>query len=461
MPRALSLTLAALTLASLAALHGGCSGGTGGGTGGGDGAGGGAAGGAGGGAAGGAGGGTAGGTGGGTAGGSGGGQAYPPLGPIAQTELMRMTTQLASDAFDGRKPGTPGGLAARAYVIAQLQACGVKPASAAGFEQPLTPYAGANVLGMIEGTDPALKDRVVILSAHYDHLGNCSGQICNGANDNAAAVSAIIGVGCALAAAPAKRSVMIASWDAEEPPTFLSAAMGSQYYATDAVIPLPRIDVAVVLDLVGSNLWPSYQGSFFLGAETSDAVASALDAALATTTGALKPHRGALALAEETVLGQQPWSDYDAFRDRSIPVLFLSDGQNRKYHTPADEVSALDPAKLALETRLLLEVIWNLANAVQTPVFKIGGTSHLVDANTVVPVLEAALGSGGIVSALGLSAATTTRLQADLTAAKDVQTRLTGGATATTQDLTVLRRSVQRVMCHAGGQRSEATCNSF
>lgn len=372
-----------------------------------------------------------------------------------------MVTMLASDGFDGRKPGTPGGLAARAYVIAQLQACGVKPAGTAGFEQALTGYTGANVLGMIEGSDPALKDRVVVLSAHYDHLGNCGGQICNGANDNAAGVSAIIGVGCSLAAMPPKRSVLIAAWDAEEPPSFLSAGMGSEYYATNPTVPLTKIDVAVVLDLVGSNLWPNYAGSFFLGAETSDAVAAAVDTSIASAPTTLKPYRGALALAEETVLGQQPWSDYDAFRDRSVPVLFLSDGQNRKYHTVNDDVASLDLAKLSTETQVVLDVIWRLANAAQAPTFKPGGTSHLVDANTVIPVLEAALAPGGMITTLSLTTATRTKLDADLVAAKAVQTKLNNGMTASTADVATLRRSVQRVMCHAGGQRTEATCNSF
>ena len=467
MSKTFSLSFPAFAAACLVVFLGGCRADTGGGTGGGAAAGGGA-GGAGtggggtGGGAGGAGGGMAGGVGGGVAGGAGGGgPTYPPLAPIAQPELLRMVTQLAGDGFDGRKPGTTGGLAARAYVIAQLQACGVKPAGTSGFEQSLAPNTGANIFGLIEGTDPLLKDRVVILSAHYDHLGNCGGLICNGANDNAAAVSAIIGIGCALVQVPAKRSVLIASWDAEEPPTFLTAAMGSQFHASNPVVPLAKIDVAVVIDLLGSDLWPGFQGSFFLGAETSDAVAAAVDAAILPTQGTVKPYRGALALAEETALGHQPWSDYDSFRNRSIPVLFLSDGQNLKYHTVNDDVASLDLPKLTLETRLLLDVVWRLANNAQSPTFKAGGTSDLIDANTTVPVLEAALATGGLVDSLGLAAASRTKLDADLAAVKAVQTKLVGGGTANAQDVAALRRAVQRVMCHSGGQRTQSQCNSF
>jgi hypothetical protein len=183
-------------------------------------------------------------------------------GPIDAAALTRRVTTLASDELDGRRVGTDGGAAARAFVIAELAACGLSPAGSAGFEQPLGAFPGANVLGRIEGTDPLLKDRVVVVSAHFDHLGDCSGQICNGASDNAAGVAAVISVGCALAAAPARRTVEVIGWDAEEPPSFLSPAMGSRYYAEHPLFPLTSVDVAVVLDLFGTDLWPGYQGTF-------------------------------------------------------------------------------------------------------------------------------------------------------------------------------------------------------
>jgi hypothetical protein len=382
-------------------------------------------------------------------------------GPIDSAALNRRVTTLASDELDGRRVGTDGGLAARAFVIAELASCGLVPAGTSGFEQPLGAFPGANVLGRIEGTDPLLKDRVVVLSAHFDHLGDCGGQICNGASDNAAGVAAVITVGCALAAAPARRTVEVISWDAEEPPAFLTPAMGSRYYAEHPLFPLTSVDVAVVLDLFGTNLWPGYQGTFLMGAETSDAVAAAADATVASSPSAPTLLRGSLGLAEETVLGHQPWSDYDAFRNRGVPVLFWSDGQNRRYHRPTDEVGALDLGKLALRSQQLLEVVGRLSNADATPVWRDGGTSDVVDANTLVQLLEAALATPGLIDSLGLSAATRTKLEGDLATARTVRTRLAGGGSATAADTTSLRRAAQRVMCHCGGGQSEATCNSF
>src|SRR5690606_16053853 len=117
-------------------------------------------------------------------------------------------------------------------------------------------------------------------------------------------------------------SVLVALWDAEEPPTFLTDAMGSAFFVQNPTIPLDQIDVAITLDLVGAGLWPDYAGHFVIGAETSLAVADAVDSVMAPE--GLKVFRGGLHLIEQTPFGLQPWSDYDAFRAAEVPVLFLS-----------------------------------------------------------------------------------------------------------------------------------------
>ena len=109
---------------------------------------------------------------------------------IKQENLTRLVTKLASDAFNGRDEGTPGSAEARKYIIDELTKCGVKPAGVNGsWTQDIRPGKGTNILGRIEGSGAQEKARYVALSAHYDHLGACQGAICNGADDNAAAVA--------------------------------------------------------------------------------------------------------------------------------------------------------------------------------------------------------------------------------------------------------------------------------
>lgn len=399
------------------------------------------------------------GEGGGTATG-GGGTSTPLTSSHLEVEnLTRIISALASDELDGRNEGTPGGDAARALVIDEMKRCGIVPAVGDSFEQPITTGIGANVLGLVVGTDPALSDRTIIVSAHHDHLGHCDGAICNGADDNAAGVAIILGIGCALAENPPAKTVMIASWDAEEPPTFLTEKMGSRFYAEHPVIGLDRTDAVIVLDLVGSDLWPGFGGHFLLGSELSPEVTAAVQVAVRPPE--LMAYRTGLHLAEEQPIGHQPWSDYDAFRNLGKPVLFLSNGQNKRYHTPADELATLNLPKISLEGTYLLRIVHALANAPATPTFVADGADYASDAVSVIAVLEAALASGGLVDALGLTQATRDKLSGDLAAAQQIAAEIDSGATPTAAQVRRLRDGTQRVMCLAGSSYDENTCNLF
>ena len=386
--------------------------------------------------------------------------AEPPTGPdpLSDAELWRVVSKLASDELAGREEGSPGGASARAFLIEELKRCGVGPA-AAGYEQRITTGQGTNVLGLVKGTDSA---RAIVVSAHYDHLGECGGAICNGAYDNAAGVTLVLGVACALARQPARRSVLVALWDAEEPPTYLTDAMGSEFYAAHPVVPLAETDAAIVLDLIGSDVWPGAGLHFVLGGELSPEVAAALGDVKAPA--GLTPLRLGLHLVENlpTGGGPQPWSDYDAFRDRGVPVLFLSDGYNKRYHQPDDEVDKLVRAKLPLEAAHLLAVVRALANAspaMKKNTFDAQGADYALDAAGVEATLAGAVAPGGLAGQL--SPASKSKLQDDLSKVKQIKTKLGGGAAADAAEITVLRRAVQRVMCYTGPQYPEALCNMF
>ncbi|MBI5494339.1 MAG: M28 family peptidase [Deltaproteobacteria bacterium] len=392
---------------------------------------------------------------------SGGSSGTPDAGPpvpsfMTEAELQRLTTDLASDSMDGRDEGTAGSQAARTYIKDLMGQCRLQEAGTTGFEQAIGSSPGINLLGRIAGTDSALASRHIIVSAHYDHLGDCGGAVCNGANDNAAAVAILMAVACEVSRAAPKRSVLIAAWDAEEPPTFLSNDMGSEYYAGHPLVPLADTDVAIAMDLVGGDLWPGYAGHFVLGAESSSEV-NAAAAALDIPAG-LGARRGGLHLVEQTRNGMQPWSDYDAFRNRGVPVVFLSNGQNKMYHTPSDEASTLSYDRMALEAQLLLALVRALGDATTTPQFDAQGRDDRTDAETIHGVMSDALATGGIVDALSLTTDTRNLLQqdlADVTAVKSVAD--TGTALTSTQRST-LRRATQRIMCLASPDYTEQTC---
>jgi hypothetical protein len=364
---------------------------------------------------------------------------------ISEAALRDFTTILADDALEGRDEGTPGGDEARRILIEKLTECGVEGAGASGFEQPITGGDGTNVIGRVTGTADA--GRVTIISAHFDHVGACGGDICNGALDNAAGVSAVVGVACEIAASPLPTTLIVALWDAEEPPTFLSDQMGSEFFAASGLVDLESVDAVLVLDLVGGELWPGYGKHFLMGAEKAPALSAVLDGV--TPPAGLDVIRGGLHLIEETPFGRQPWSDYDAFRNRGVPFVFFSDGQNKRYHEVNDEADALQYDKLAKETEHLLAVVEAIAESPGNFAFDAGAEELERDRDAVNEILTDALAPGGLVESLGLSATSRSNLEAALEAAQ-------GSTNAAT-----LEAGAIRVMCYAGSSFSESNCNLF
>ena len=106
---------------------------------------------------------------------------------------------------------------------------------------------GYNVIGYLEGSDPKLKEEVVILGGHLDHLGYCY-ELMPGANDNASAVAVLLGVAKAMAQCPVKppRSIVFLFFGAEE-----QAVAGSEYYLNHPVFPLEKTTALLNLDSIG------------------------------------------------------------------------------------------------------------------------------------------------------------------------------------------------------------------
>ena len=122
-------------------------------------------------------------------------------------------------------------------------------------EEPEKFYS-RNVIGIIEGTDPELKDEYLLLSAHYDHIGVVGGHpepitseyIFNGARDNAVGTAGVLAAGKYLSQNPPKRSVILAAWTAEE-----IGLLGSNYFAENPMIPLEQIVYNLNIDGAGYN----------------------------------------------------------------------------------------------------------------------------------------------------------------------------------------------------------------
>src|SRR5688572_8506064 len=257
--------------------------------------------------------------------------------------MRALIEQLCSRECAGRAPGTPGGEAARRYVVEAFRDAGLDP-----YEQRVPGCGGANVLAKIRGD----VERYVLVGAHFDHLGTIGRDVYYGADDNAAAVAVLVEVGRALAAERHGRGVIIAAFDAEEPPHFLTGAMGSRAFVAANRDP---IDFMVCMDLVGhrlgSDLVPDEVGDslFALGAERSPGTFDLVSSLKRSEPGVIvRP-------ADAEIV--PPLSDYEPFWERRIPFLFLSAGRSRVYHTPEDTPDKLDYGKIAATARWLADFV--------------------------------------------------------------------------------------------------------
>jgi Peptidase family M28 len=267
---------------------------------------------------------------------------------------------LASPALRGRLRGTEGNARARQHIIGRLRAAGLAPLFGGDFEQPTyprgpdqRPYA-VNVGAIYRAAEPDAG--WVALVAHYDHRGVIGGAVHPGADDNASAVALLLALGHSLGRErpSLRRHVVLLFPDAEEPPDIRTKRMGSSWFWRNPPLPIHRLHLALVFDLMGGRATPELraaglgQALFVLGAEADPSLV-ALVHGLEPVAG-VEPIRLSLAMIE--AMPYRPGSrfarsDYHGLREHQRrPFLFLTTGRTETYHTAADTPDTLDYARL-------------------------------------------------------------------------------------------------------------------
>ncbi len=279
----------------------------------------------------------------------------------AQGAPIETVRYLADDALQGRFSGTPGERCAGSYIAARFESLGLEPAGTDGYFQSLplasaaTPHApagtGRNVLALLPGSDPALRSSVVIIGAHYDHLGlgdfastGEAGQIHNGADDNASGVAAILEAARTLTGGPRpSRSILFIAFTGEE-----LGLIGSSYYTKNPTLPLSETVAMVNLDMVGR-----LEGGTLI----------------VYGTGTAPEWEQLIPSANEDVgidlvfeaSGYGP-SDHTSFYSSDIPVLHLFTNVHADYHKDTDDWEKIDPEGLVQVARFTAGIASLVAN---------------------------------------------------------------------------------------------------
>jgi len=207
---------------------------------------------------------------------------------------------------------------------------------------------GANIIGVLEGSDPDLEQEAIILGAHLDHLGHCY-ELIPGANDNASGVAVVLGVVQALVRSGVKlrRSVVFILFGAEE-----QAVVGSEVYLKDPVFPLDKTICFLNLDGVGCG-----DNIFCLAGENFPGLFSFVKMANQSYI-----HR-VLRSAYFSNLAR-PRLDAARFLWAGVPSLSFSvSGARSYYHVPSDDISTITPEVMEDLAGILYFAIINMANA--------------------------------------------------------------------------------------------------
>ena len=300
-------------------------------------------------------------------------------------QLQVHVQALASPDLNGRKPGTPGNRAAADYIAARFREIGLESLpSLGGYGQRITPELGDNLIGVRPAATPNAAAPWLLIGAHFDHLG---GNYL-GADDNASAVAILIETARTFPSLTQHHTLFVA-FNAEEPPYIRTSLMGSQHFVDHLpreIGSVSRLQAVIIMDLMGGVHWEPLQDVIFAaGGEKSPGLyrrvkesvnreASGVkremersgrltdspartDVASLTRDAVrpLTPHASRLTvlpvgmhlIEEIPLVGQVSFSDYDAFRNASVPFLFLSAGRTPRYHQPTDLPDTLHYERMA------------------------------------------------------------------------------------------------------------------
>jgi len=291
------------------------------------------------------------------------------VGSITMEDVQSRIGILAHDSMGGRDTPSPGLEMAAAWAAAEFRSMGLEAGGdEGGFIQryAYTPRSRdgvegsavevPNVVGLIRGSDPVLRDEWVVFTAHFDHVSGPADEtgddIYNGADDNASGTAAIMEVAEAFAMlrTPPRRSMAFVLVSGEE-----KGLLGAAHFASGASLPHDAMVADINADMVSMN---SPEGIFIHGAE--------LTTMGATLTEVVQAHPEVGISIMEDEWPQMPlirMSDQYAFIEEGIPGIFFFSGLHPDLHRPTDEPENVNCDKAYRVARLIFHFGLEVAQA--------------------------------------------------------------------------------------------------
>lgn len=292
---------------------------------------------------------------------------------ILTARLQSNLIVIASDEMEGRDTGTEGQKKAGRYIIDFYKKHGISyPKGATDYYQRIpAAYLNAkrnenlkdseNIWAFIEGSEKP--DEIVVVSAHYDHIGIKNGEVYNGADDDGSGTVAIMEVAAAFQMAKnegrgPKRSILIMHMTGEE-----HGLHGSRFYSENPLFPLANTVANVNIDMIGrrDKFHPETNNYIYLiGSDY-------LSTDLYNVCEEVNKKENFLMIDYKYNDKNDPnrfyyRSDHYNFAKKGIPVVFLFNGSHEDYHKATDEVSKIEFDALTVRTKYAFAIAWEIAN---------------------------------------------------------------------------------------------------
>lgn len=276
--------------------------------------------------------------------------------PGLSQQLREHVKILAADSMDGRGLGTDGKILAKNYIAAHFESVGLKPIGTDYFHHFKFRLGSAwipatNVVGFLEGSDPAVKDEVIVIGAHYDHLGyelrKNERVVYPGADDNASGTAAMMELARLFAqqSESLKRTIVFIAFDAEE-----SGLRGASAFLNENARFKPGdIKLMFSLDMVG--MYSANRGVDLRGAGSVDG------GVVIAKSIADKFNIRLLDVSAEIESMTDTWP----FGQQGIPAIHVYTGMKSPYHKPQDTYDLLDYEGMARLTNYLQHFITELS----------------------------------------------------------------------------------------------------
>jgi hypothetical protein len=290
---------------------------------------------------------------------------------ITGGELLEHVSVLAADEMRGREAGSPQGSAAGDYLMQRFARLGLAKGGSDGTFAQRFGNGYRNIIGILPGSDPELQSQYVIVGAHYDHVGTGTkrnsrrglGEIHNGADDNASGTAGLLELAEAmtLMSTPPRRSIVFFLFDGEE-----KGMLGSKHWLAHPTVPPQQVAYMVNLDMIGRL---RENKLVVIGTRTSIGMRQFVS-----------EQNREIGLKLEFPWKSPGKSDHTPFAESVIPVLMLNTGRHDDLHTSTDDIEKINSAGMQRVSRLLLNIVWGLANDDSRRAFRLASL-HETDAN--------------------------------------------------------------------------------